>query len=74
MTTESNKQSEEEKYCVRYISFAKPVERLLVRLIVLFTVLLLLAQSILTHEGIRYRISKVDRAEGVPAAESASNP
>jgi hypothetical protein len=54
-----------EQYNERFIRFAERVERWLIRLIVASVILMAISQLLLTNDAIRYRLSKVDRAEGV---------
>jgi hypothetical protein len=56
---------EREQYSERFIRFAERVERWLIRLIAASIFLLAISQLLLTNDAIRYRLSKVDRAEGV---------
>lgn len=59
-------QSNKDQYEHIFLRFSKQVEKWLVKSLVIFIILLIIAQALLQSTDIRKSISRVERLEGVP--------
>jgi len=68
MTPRSQNRNAEEDYIGRFLKLSAAVEKRLVQAITALLALLALFQALLAIDGVRERISPVDRLEGHPTA------